>query len=123
MSIPARSVLLGRILPCHKVRSQPGRLGSLLGWLYTACVRQRWFSRRALLLHLEVVVIAPGCLVAGWWQATVALAGNALSWVYTVEWPVFAIIAVGAWWHLIHEDPEVYKARKHPSPDWETTED
>lgn len=75
-------------------------------------VRQRWFSRRALLLSLEVVLVAPACLLAGWWQATRALAGNTLSWVYSVEWPVFAILAVAGWWHLIHEDPESFRARR-----------
>jgi integral membrane protein len=75
-------------------------------------LRTRWFSRRALLLHLEVAIIAPGCAVAGWWQATRALAGNGLSWAYSVEWPVFALLAIAAWWHLIHEDPEAYRARR-----------
>ena len=60
----------------------------------------------------RVALVAPGCLVAGWWQATRALAGNELSWVYSVEWPIFALIAIYGWWYLIHEDPEVYKARK-----------
>jgi len=56
--------------------------------------------------------VAPGCAVAGWWQATRALAGNGLSWVYSVEWPVFALIAIYGWWYLIHEDPEVLRVRK-----------
>jgi integral membrane protein len=77
-----------------------------------ARVQKRWFSRRALVLHLEVAIVAPGCAVAGWWQATRALAGNSLSWVYSVEWPVFALLAIAGWWYLIHEDPEVYRARK-----------
>jgi integral membrane protein len=75
-------------------------------------LRTRWLSRRALLLHLEVIVIAPGCLIAGWWQATRALAGNGLSWVYSVEWPLFALLAVAGWWHLVHEDPEAYRKRR-----------
>jgi integral membrane protein len=78
----------------------------------TAEFRRRWLSRRALLLDLEVLILAPGCAVAGWWQATRALAGNGLSWFYSVEWPVFAILAVWGWWYLIHEDPEVYAARR-----------
>ncbi len=79
---------------------------------FAASTRTRWLSPRALLLHLEVVVVATGCLAAGWWQLTSALAGNGLSWVYTVEWPIFAVVAIGAWWLLIHEDPEAYRARK-----------
>jgi integral membrane protein len=83
---------------------------------HAARVRQRWFSPRALLLHLEVLIIAPGCAVAGWWQATRALAGNGLSWVYSIEWPIFALLAIAGWWFLIHEDPEAYRARKRGSP-------
>jgi integral membrane protein len=81
----------------------------------TAAFRARWFSPRAFLLHVEVIIVAPACVLAGWWQATRALDGNGVSWVYSVEWPVFAIIAVLAWWHLIHEAPEAYRARKRRS--------
>ena len=75
-------------------------------------VQRRWLSRRSLLLHLEVLVVAPGCAVAGWWQATRALAGNGLSWFYSVEWPVFALLAIWGWWHLLHEDPDAYRRRR-----------
>jgi hypothetical protein len=74
--------------------------------------RERWFSRRALALHAAVLVLAPGCAAAGWWQATRALAGNGLSWVYSIEWPIFAVLALWGWWHLVHEDPEVRADRK-----------
>jgi integral membrane protein len=87
-----------------------------------AAIRRRWLSPRALLLHLEVAIVAPACLAAGWWQVRTALAGNSLSWVYTVEWPIFALIAIGAWWFLIHEDPEAYRARKQRSPSDGTAE-
>ncbi len=43
--------------------------------------------------------------MAAWWQVTVALAGNSLGYLYSVEWPVFAIFGVVAWWHAIHDDP------------------
>ena len=79
-------------------------------------MRTRWLSRRAALLHLEFALLVAGCLTAGWWQATRALAGNGLSWAYTVEWPALALIAVAAWWHLIHENPEVREARKRRTP-------
>lgn len=75
-------------------------------------LRRRWLSPRALVLHAEVLVVAPACVLAGWWQATQALAGNELSWVYSVEWPIFALIAVWAWWHLVHEDVAAYRARR-----------
>ena len=68
-------------------------------------------------MHLAVVIVAPACALAGWWQATRALAGNGLSWVYSVEWPIFALIAIAGWWQLIHEDPEAYRERKSRPPD------
>jgi hypothetical protein len=72
----------------------------------------RWFSARALLLHFEFWLVVAACGAATWWQASRALAGNGLSWFYTFEWPIFAGIAVAAWWHLIHENPEERAARK-----------
>ena len=74
-------------------------------------MRERWFSRRALTLHLAVVLWVPGCLVAGWWQVTRALDGNGLSYLYSVEWPVFALVGIWMWWSLIHTDPETVGAR------------
>src|SRR5579872_5199445 len=72
----------------------------------------RWFSGRAFLLHVALLVWFPGCLVAMWWQVTVALAGNALGWLYAIEWPVFAILGVFGWWQLIHDDEETVRARR-----------
>lgn len=74
-------------------------------------MRRRWLSKRALTLHLAVVVWFPGCLVAGWWQVTRALGGNDLSYLYSVEWPVFAVVGVWAWWMLVHTDPETVGRR------------
>jgi DNA-binding transcriptional regulator of glucitol operon len=74
-------------------------------------MRRRWFSRRAIVLHLALILWVPGCLAAGWWQATVALAGNSLSYLYAVEWPVFAIFGTVVWWNFIHDDPETVGIR------------
>ncbi len=67
--------------------------------------RSLWLSRRALLAHLVISAWVPGCLVAAWWQATIALSGNALSYLYAVEWPAFAIFGVVVWWNFLHDDP------------------
>lgn len=61
----------------------------------------RWLCRRSLLLHLTLVVVAPVCLIAAWWQLQRALGGNALSYVYVFEWPAFAGVAFWAWWALL----------------------
>jgi hypothetical protein len=66
---------------------------------------QRWLSRRALVLHLALLVWFPGCLVAFWWQVHRALGGNALSYLYSVEWPAFAVAGAWAWWQLVHTEP------------------
>jgi len=74
-------------------------------------VRARWLSRRALTLHLAVVLWFPGCLLAGWWQVTRALDGNGLSYLYSAEWPCFALVGIWVWWVQIHTDPETVGAR------------
>lgn len=74
-------------------------------------VRQ-WVTRRALLLHLAFVVIASGCLIAGWWQVHRAMAGNTLSYLYSVEWPAFAVVAGIGWWQLVHDTPEDIAERR-----------
>ena len=75
-------------------------------------VREKWFSKRSLLWHLLLIIIVPGCLTAGWWQVHRAMQGNLLSYGYSVEWPVFAIVAVIGWWQLIQEDPSEVEARR-----------
>ena len=67
-------------------------------------VRDRWLSKRAVSLHVAALVLVPACAVAAWWQVNRAQDGNDLSYVYSVMWPVFGILAVVFWWLLIHTD-------------------
>jgi len=69
-----------------------------------AHVRERWLSGRALALHVAVVVAVPGCAIAAWWQIGRAQDGNQLSYLYSVMWPVFGVLAIVFWWMLIHTD-------------------
>src|ERR1700691_2707807 len=69
-----------------------------------ASVRERWLSKRALSLHLAVLVFVPGCAVAAWWQIHRAEDGNQLSYLYSVMWPAFGILGVYFWWMLLHTD-------------------
>ena len=64
---------------------------------------RKYFTWRCIALHALVLVLVPAFLVAGWWQYNVARGGNGLSWVYTVEWPFFAVYALYLWWKLIHD--------------------
>src|SRR5665213_587805 len=72
----------------------------------------RWWRRRALIAHLCLLLWFPGCLIAGWWQVTVATSGNGLAYLYAVEWPIFAVFGVVLWWNVIHDDPASYGTQK-----------
>jgi hypothetical protein len=69
-----------------------------------AVVRERWLSKRAVSLHVAVLVFVPGCAVAAWWQINRAESGNQLSYLYSVMWPVFGILGLYFWWMLLHTD-------------------
>jgi hypothetical protein len=71
-----------------------------------ANVRERWLSRRAVSLHVAVLVFVPGCAVAAWWQVNRAADGNQLSYLYSVLWPAFGLLGLYFWWMLIHTDYE-----------------
>lgn len=68
--------------------------------------RGRWLSRQAVVLHLSLLLWVPGCIFAFWWQVNRAFDGNGLSYLYSIEWPIFALVGVYAWWSLIHTDPD-----------------
>jgi hypothetical protein len=62
--------------------------------------RPRWFfliTPRWLAWHAFAVLAAWGMLWLGDWQFHRAEGGNALSWAYTFEWPVFTIFGVIFW--------------------------
>ncbi|MGH9087236.1 MAG: hypothetical protein ACRDYZ_03870 [Acidimicrobiales bacterium] len=85
-------------------RSGAGR-HSLEDVLQPPDARRVWFSRRAILLHVTVVVVVPLFFALFWWQVQRVRQGNTLSWAYVFEWPFFAAYAVYLWWRLVHEQP------------------
>ncbi len=69
--------------------------------------RSRWrflFTPKWLGWHAFAVVAAAGMLWLGDWQFHRAESGNALSWAYTFEWPIFAIFAVVFWAKTIRDE-------------------
>ncbi len=66
-----------------------------------------WFTRRAIALHVVIVIIVPAFAALCIWQVHRALAGNDLSWAYVFEWPFFAGYAVFMWWRFVHDVGEV----------------
>lgn len=67
-------------------------------------MRTLWWSRRAITLHVALIVAVPVFLTLGSWQLHRALRGNMLSWAYVFEWPFFACYATWMWWRLVHEE-------------------
>ena len=54
--------------------------------------------------HLIMVGTVIGMLALGMWQLHRAESGNALSWAYTFEWPIFAVFAVVFWAKTIRDE-------------------
>ena len=80
----------------------------------------RWrflISPRWLAWHAFAVVAAWGMLWLGDWQFHRAESGNALSWAYTFEWPIFVIFGVVFWAKTIVDEWQVQTARAAPDPE------
>lgn len=63
-------------------------------------------------MHLAFLAIAAGCSIAAWWQVHRAMAGNTLSYLYSVEWPAFIVVAGIGWWQMFHDTPEDIAERR-----------
>jgi hypothetical protein len=63
--------------------------------------------------HAFAVVAAIGMLWLGDWQFHRAESGNALSWAYTFEWPIFAIFGVVFWAKTIRDELKPPAAADH----------
>jgi len=69
--------------------------------------RPRWhflFTPKWLGWHAFTVLAVLGMLWLGDWQFHRAESGNALSWAYTFEWPVFAVFGVAFWAKTIRDE-------------------
>ncbi len=59
----------------------------------------RWIAR-----HAVMIILVVACLLLGWWQIGRAAGGNALSFGYAIEWPVFALFVVFIWYREVRAD-------------------
>jgi hypothetical protein len=62
------------------------------------------FTPKWLGWHAFTVLAVFGMLWLGDWQFRRAESGNALSWAYTFEWPIFAVFGVVFWAKTIRDE-------------------
>lgn len=55
--------------------------------------------------HLFFASAIVVCLGAGWFELGRAREGHQIAWVYTFEWPVFAVLFGFMWWHVVNDRP------------------
>jgi DNA-binding transcriptional regulator of glucitol operon len=65
-------------------------------------VKSKWWGPRALGLHVALLLWLAMCASAAWWQVGRAVQGNALSFMYAVEWPVFGVLGVLGWYSMLN---------------------
>ncbi|MGA2295356.1 MAG: hypothetical protein ABSG24_09070 [Acidimicrobiales bacterium] len=65
-------------------------------------MKSKYFSRRAIGLHLSMLVWVALCGLAAWWQVGRAIEGNGLSYMYAIEWPAFAVLGVLGWYAMLN---------------------
>ena len=79
--------------------------------------RERLRGAPAVKAHVTLIVGVSLCAVAFWVEIGRALGGNALSWAYVFEWPLFAVFAVYMWWKVLHpEDTSQRTSAKKSNP-------
>ncbi len=59
-----------------------------------------------------MIIIVAGFVTLGWWQLRRAEGGNALSWGYTFEWPLFAGFVVVFWLKVMRDELRESQARE-----------
>ena len=73
----------------------------------SASARSRWrcvLTPRWLAWHAFTAGAVWGMVALGEWQFHRAESGNALSWAYTFEWPLFALFGVFFWAKTIYDE-------------------
>jgi hypothetical protein len=74
-----------------------------------------------IVLHCFAVVLTVAFGLLGWWQLSRAQGGNAISWGYAFEWPLFAVFTLALWirqmrLELAKDRPEGETPRGKPAP-------
>jgi hypothetical protein len=91
------------------VPAGPGGQAGRPGPVWRFLLQPRWLG-----WHVLMVVCFWGMLWLGDWQFHRAMSGNALSWAYTFEWPLFAGFSVVFWAKTIRDE---FRIRRGQMPD------
>ncbi len=62
-----------------------------------------WFSAASLRLHVGLLAGLALCALGCWVEWRRAFQGHQAAWVYSVEWPLFALMGTYIWWRLLHD--------------------
>jgi DNA-binding transcriptional regulator of glucitol operon len=65
-------------------------------------VHSKYFSPRAIGLHVAVILWVLLSASAAWWQVGRAIQGNSLSFLYSIEWPVIGVLGVLGWFAMLN---------------------
>ncbi|MHB1088887.1 MAG: hypothetical protein ACYC19_09030 [Acidimicrobiales bacterium] len=65
-------------------------------------MKSKYLSRRAFVLHIALVAWLAMSATAAWWQVGRAVQGNSLSFLYSIEWPVFGVLGVLGWYAMLN---------------------
>jgi len=62
-----------------------------------------WLSGASLRLHVGLFAGLALCALGCWVEWRRAFQGHQAAWVYSVEWPLFALMGTYVWWRLLHD--------------------
>lgn len=63
-----------------------------------------WFAPSAIRLHAAMIGGVALSSAATWLEWTRARSGHEIAWVYTFEWPLFALMGIYVWWKLLRPE-------------------
>jgi hypothetical protein len=73
-------------------------------------------SPKAVAVNLALALAFCFCWAAGWFELTRARSGHTIAWVYTFEWPFFAV-ALAYMWLRSARDHRAGPPARRPRPD------
>lgn len=65
---------------------------------------RRLLCPKWLVIHLTAAGLVLLFVFLGWWQLHRAESGNTRSYAYALEWPTFALLVIGFWLKLMHDE-------------------